>query len=199
MYNSVSIVIPIYNEIQGIERTIDDIYESMEKSGLLFEVILVDDGSNDGTSDVIKNIVRNNLKKVTHPVNRGYGASIKSGIDVAQHELIVITDADNTYPAESIPKLLEMANGYDMVVGARNIENQPYIRRPAKWFLRNLASYLAGQNIPDLNSGLRVMRKSIVKKYYNILPSGFSFTTTITLALLCNDYLVSYYLNFARK
>jgi glycosyltransferase involved in cell wall biosynthesis len=106
----------------------------------------------------------------------------------------VITDADGTYPAESIPVLLGELGEYDMVVGARVGESVaiPLVRRPAKWFLRVLAGYLAGREIPDLNSGLRVMRKSLVKRFEHLLPSGFSFTTTITLASLCSGSLVRY-------
>jgi hypothetical protein len=106
----------------------------------------------------------------------------------------VITDADGTYPAGSIPVLLGELGEYDMVVGARIGEHVaiPLVRRPAKWFLRKLASYLAGRQIPDLNSGLRVMRKPLVKRFEHLLPSGFSFTTTITLASLCSGSLVRY-------
>jgi glycosyltransferase involved in cell wall biosynthesis len=127
--------------------------------------------------------------------NRGYGAALKTGIRAAQHELIVITDADGTYPAESIPALLDHAAENDMVVGARVGENVhiPLVRRPAKWVLGRLASYLAEEEIPDLNSGLRVMKKSLVEKYEHLLPSGFSFTTTITLALLCSGCRVHYH------
>ena len=106
----------------------------------------------------------------------------------------MITDADGSYPAELIPVLLRDLGEYDMVVGARVGEHVaiPLIRRPAKWFLRKLASYLAGRAIPDLNSGLRVMRKPLVTRFEHLLPSGFSFTTTITIAALCSGSLVRY-------
>jgi glycosyltransferase involved in cell wall biosynthesis len=127
-------------------------------------------------------------------VNRGYGASLKVGIRAAKHDDIVITDADGTYPAAAIPRMVEKLRDYEMVVGARVGENVaiPLVRRPAKWALRKLASYLAGQPIPDLNSGLRAMRRDLVMRYESILPSGFSFTTTITLSALCRDHLVHY-------
>ncbi len=107
---------------------------------------------------------------------------------------MVIIDADGTYPGAEIPRMLERVPASDMVVGARigrNVED-PRIRRPAKWILRKLAGYLTGQEIPDLNSGLRVIRKSLVDEFAHILPSGFSFTTTITLALISSGYSVSY-------
>jgi glycosyltransferase involved in cell wall biosynthesis len=133
---------------------------------------------------------------VTHRRNRGYGAALKTGIRRATSELIVITDADGTYPNERIPELVGIAAGEnaDMVVGSRTADDvtYPLIRKIPKWFLRRWASWIAGQNIPDMNSGLRVFRKSVVERFLNILPDGFSFTTTITLAMLTNFYDVRY-------
>ena len=109
---------------------------------------------------------------------------------------IAITDADETYPNHRIPEFYKFINerDLDMVVGARvgKMAKIPLIRKPAKWFLNKLANYLAEYEIPDLNSGLRVMKKETVKKYLNILPEGFSFTTTITLAMLTNGYRVQF-------
>ena len=106
----------------------------------------------------------------------------------------MITDADGTYPVEEIPSLLKWTDRYDMVVGARTgeIVKIPFLRRPAKWFLRKLASYLAKTKIPDLNSGLRVFKKDIALKYWKLFPDGFSFTSTITMACLTNNYDVKY-------
>ena len=131
---------------------------------------------------------------VSLPENRGYGAALKVGIRRARHETIVITDADGTYPAGAIPGLLEGLGEYEMVVGARTGSRvaMPRARRPAKWFLTRLASYLAGRRIPDLNSGLRIMHRSLVRRFEHLLPDGFSFTTTITLAALCSGALVRY-------
>jgi glycosyltransferase involved in cell wall biosynthesis len=126
--------------------------------------------------------------------NRGYGAGLKLGIRHAQYGYILITDADGTYPVEAIPKMLASAERHAMVVGARTgtTVQIPLIRRPAKAFIRWLASYLSGQHIPDINSGLRLMRKDLVERYEHLLPDGFSFTTTITLASICNGYAVEY-------
>lgn len=106
----------------------------------------------------------------------------------------MITDADGTYPNKEIPRLLEHVDQYDMVVGSRTGKdvNIPLYRRPAKRFLSMLANYLSGTKIPDLNSGMRIFRKEDAKKFFNILPSGFSFTTTITLAYLSNGMLIKY-------
>jgi glycosyltransferase involved in cell wall biosynthesis len=188
----VSIVIPAYNEELSIANQIQAIHRVMRETQRSYEIIVVDDGSTDGTANAVSG---QEAVLISVPRNRGYGATLKTGIARARSELIVITDADGTYPPDAIPTLIEKAGDYDMVVGARTSGNAqvPIARKPAKWVLRMLASYLAGQKIADLNSGLRVMKKSIVTQFYNILPSGFSFTTTITLALLCNDYLVHYH------
>jgi glycosyltransferase involved in cell wall biosynthesis len=186
----VSVVIPAFNEVNAIGPQIDEVRQVLEVSGWPFEIIVVDDGSGDGTAEAVR---AHAVRLVQLPYNRGYGAALKAGIATAQNEWIVITDADGTYPAEAIPRMLERAGEYDMVVGARTKGvNIPTMRRPAKWFLGKLASFLAEQPIPDLNSGLRVMRKSLVQKFEHLLPSGFSFTTTITLALLCNNFRIFY-------
>lgn len=190
--NCVSIIIPAYNEQEGIGKQISGIQSVVNNIAWDYEIIVVNDGSTDNTLDEIK---KHDVKLINHPINRGYGAALKSGIASAESEVIMIIDADVTYPVSYIPELLNKILSYDMVVGAR-ITNQveiPWERKYAKWVLRKLAGYLANNEIPDLNSGMRVMKKSIVTKYFNILPSGFSFTTTITLAMLCNDYLVYYH------
>jgi len=195
----VSIVIPAYNEEDAIATQIKSIQTVMNKTAWRYEIVVVNDGSTDGTAERA-NIP--DVKLLSFPVNRGYGASLKTGITTARSELIVIIDADGTYPSEAIPEMLARSDKYDMVVGSRVGENVniPFNRKQAKWFLRLLASYLSDKHIPDLNSGLRVFKKSIVEQFYNILPSGFSFTTTITLAFLCNEFLVYYHpINYFKR
>ena len=188
---AVSVIIPAYNEAAHVAGQIQAVREVMEQTGWRFEIIVVDDGSVDGTA---ARAVETGVRVLRHKKNRGYGASLKRGIAAASFDWILITDADGTYPASAIPGLLERAAENDMVVGARTGQTVkiPLVRRPAKWFLRRLASYLAGQKLPDLNSGLRLMRKDLVDRYVHLLPSGFSFTTTITLAAACNDHALEY-------
>ena len=121
-------------------------------------------------------------------------ASLKTGIQAARLETIAIIDADGTYPAEAIPGLVEALAGVDMVVGDRSGHPAaiPLVRRPAKAFLRGLARFVTGISIPDLNSGLRVFRKSLVAQYLPILSERFSFTTTLTIASLCDGLAVVY-------
>ncbi len=187
----VSIVIPAYNEEDSIVAVIDQVDAVMKKQEASYEIIVVNDGSTDKTGEVLKLATVNVIQ---HEFNRGYGASLKSGIKKARGEIIVITDADGTYPPEEIPKLLSHMEKCDMVVGARIGAKAkiPLIRKPAKWFLSKLANYLSGTKIPDLNSGLRAFRKETAMEFYHMLPRGFSFTTTITLGMHSNDYVIKY-------
>lgn len=188
----VSVVIPAYNEAAHVASQIKNVRDVMENSGWRYELIVVDDGSTDGTAE--QALQAEGAQVLRHRRNRGYGAALKSGIRGARYDWILITDADGTYPPSAIPELLAVATGADMVVGARTGASVqiPVERKAAKSFLRWLASYLAGTDLPDLNSGLRLMRKDLVERYEHLLPSGFSFTTTITLAAACNDHQVEY-------
>ena len=188
---AVSIVIPAYNEEETIGSVIDQVISIMEKADITYEIIVVDDGSTDDTVHIIQERA---VQVVRHPFNKGYGAALKTGMRKAKYDTIAIIDADGTYPAEDLPELVSGIGEWDMVVGARVGEDAeiPPSRKLAKWFLTQLANYLVGTPIPDLNSGLRVFKKDIAMRFYHILPSGFSFTVTITLALLSNDYLVQY-------
>lgn len=190
--SGISIVIPAFNEEEGITATIRDLQRVMDDLGEAYELVVVDDGSTDNTK---KLALAEGATVFGLPRNIGYGGALKTGIARARFDTVVITDADGTYPAEAIPKLLEKAGDYEMVVAARvgTDVHIPTLRRPAKWFLRRLASYLAGERIPDLNSGLRVVQRDLVDRFEHLLPSGFSFTTSITLAALCNDVLVHFH------
>lgn len=183
----ITLLIPAYNEENGI----GPVLEAVKRLGLPGEILVVDDGSTDRTFEVAR---ASGVEVIRHDVNRGYGQALKSGILASQYDIIVITDADGTYPNEQIRNLLSHMRTHDMVVGARTGANVniPLVRRPAKKFLNVLANYLAGTEIPDLNSGLRAFRKDVAKQFFHILPSGFSFTTTITLAMLSNGYRVKY-------
>ena len=187
----VSIIIPAYNEKETIGGVLSEVKEVMEKSSWGYELIVIDDGSSDGTGRIAE---KKGARLISHLRNRGYGASLKTGIRNAKNDTILITDADGTYSAKEIPMLLKEMKNYDMVVGARTGEEvrMPFFRRPAKFFLNRLASYLSERKIPDINSGLRAFKKDIALKYFHILPAKFSFTTTLTLAFLSDDYLVRY-------
>jgi glycosyltransferase involved in cell wall biosynthesis len=194
--NGVSIIIPVFNERDGIESTLQHLKQIMSNANFENEIIIVNDGSNDGTEEILKKLNKDDFTVINHEINSGYGAAIKTGIIASNFDCIALTDADGTYPNIIIPELVKICydENYDMVVGARVAKNVkiPLIRKPAKWVITKLANYLSGTRIPDVNSGLRVMKKSIVNKFANILPNGFSFTTTITLAMLTNNHSVKY-------
>ncbi len=186
----VSIIVPAYNEEEGISATLADIRLAMSHRPMEHEIIVVDDGSTDGTANAAQR--QEGVRLIQHHTNRGYGAALKTGIRQARYDWIAIIDADGTYPPEALPSLLDEIDQCDMVVGARPSGDIPAARRPAKWLLARLAEYLAETRIPDLNSGLRVFRKDVALSYFNILPSAFSFTITITIAFLSDHYLVKF-------
>ncbi len=188
----VTVIIPAFNEEKTIAEDIDVIIETMGRSNCQYEIIVVDDGSTDKTAQIVK--AKREVKLIQHSYNRGVGAARKTGILEARGEIIVMTDGDGTYPNQDIPKLLNYIKNYDMVVGARVGKNVtwPLIRRPARWFIRKLASYLIATKIPDLNSGLRVFKKDLARRFFNILPENHSWVSTITLAFLANGYTIKY-------
>ena len=188
---ALSIVVPAFNEESGVPLVVAELREILLQHEIRGEIIVVDDGSTDATA---RAAAAAGARVIRHRSNRGYGAALKTGIAAAAHDIVAITDADGTYPAEDIPNLLRELERADMVVGARAGRDVqiPLIRRPAKWALNHLANYLSNARIPDLNSGLRVFRRDVVMQYFPLLPDQFSWTTTITLAMHCDKYAVSY-------
>ena len=187
----VSIVIPAFNEEAAVRETVVELRNFFEVTDITAEIIVVDDGSTDNTAREAK---AGDARVIQHRSNRGYGASLKTGILAATYDIIAITDADGTYPAQYLPEMLSELEHADMVVGSRTGADVhiPLSRMPAKWVLRVIANYVANTKIPDLNSGLRVFRRDVAVQYFAILSDQFSFTTTITLALLCDKYAVTY-------
>ena len=188
----ISIVIPAYNEEAAIGEDLDSILEVMDASGYEYEVIVVDDGSGDGTAQVVRQ--RPRVQLLQHPHNRGVGAARKTGVRHAGGNIIVMTDGDGTYPNRDIPRLLAEMGDCDMVVGARVREagSISWLRRLAKGFMGWLASYLLEMEITDLNSGLRAMRKELIERYWHLLPNSHSWVSTITMALLADGYRVKF-------
>jgi len=190
----VSVIVPAYNEEEVIGSLIEHLLLEMERTGEPFEILVVDDGSDDHTRERLAAYAKK-VRLLRHTENRGYGASLKTGIQAARFPIALITDADGTYPTEEIPRLLHgFEDGIEMVVGARTGPdvNMPLLRRPAKWLLKRLAEYLSEREIPDLNSGLRAFRRETALRYIHILPNQFSFTTTLTLAFLSEGLGVRY-------
>jgi glycosyltransferase involved in cell wall biosynthesis len=191
----VSIIVPCYNEEAAIEGVLADLQRVMDASDIAYELIAIDDGSTDRTSEALHDVA-GSVRVLHNKVNRGYGATLKRGIRHARMPLVCIIDSDGTYPTEVIPTLVRHAcdGETDMVVAARKGDNVaiPLIRRPAKWVLGRLANFVASERIDDMNSGLRVFPRLVAEQMMDVLPDGFSFTTTITLAMLTNGYTVEY-------
>jgi glycosyltransferase involved in cell wall biosynthesis len=187
----VSVLIPAYNEEKAVAEIVRRVRQSLAKAKIRHEVLVVDDGSRDRTAAEAK---RAGAAVVSMGENRGYGASLKAGLRHAKGQIIAMLDADGTYSPEELPALLQSLGKADMVVGARTKPHSaiPLFRRFPKRLLGLWANYLAERKIPDLNSGMRVFRKSVISRYEGLFPNGFSFTTTLTLALECHGYIVQY-------
>jgi polyisoprenyl-phosphate glycosyltransferase len=189
----VSVVLPCYNERDHVELEVKRIRAALEAAGLDYELICVDDGSTDGTREVLQHLP--GIRTILLPRNQGSGTARRIGTQQARGEVVVWTDADMTYPNERIPELVaHLDQTYDQVVGARRGEagNLRFFRVPAKWAIRKLAAFLTNTDIPDLNSGLRAFKRSVAAPYLRLLPPGFSCVTTITLAFLSNGHQVKY-------
>jgi len=182
----ISIVIPAYNEEQSIGKILGD----LQSLDIFSEILVIDDGSVDKTAQVAKSY---NVRVIRLPLNKGYGAALKTGFRNAKEENILIMDADGQHKVQDIPRLMEYIDTYDMVVGARTKKTKTTLHRKlGQYVMKITADYLSGQDIPDLNSGFRLIKKEPVLEYIHILPNGFSFTTTITLAMFMGGYNVKY-------
>jgi len=179
----ISLIVPVYNEAEGLPAFLSDIQQVIESLPYPVEVTLVDDGSDDGTPGILRG---QPYPMIRHEENRGYGAAIKTGLEHSRGEAVVIIDSDGTYRLEEILAVIRRLEEYDMVVGARLGPQAriPWTRRPAKWLIRQFAGWMVRRPIPDLNSGLRAVRRAPLEKIHKLLPDGFSLTTTITVAFL---------------
>jgi len=183
--------VPAYNEANSIGHTITRLREIMDHTSSVYEIIVIDDGSGDDTAALAESM---GVQVVRHPANGGYGRALKTGMRTAQYEWCAIVDADGTYPLERFPDLLRFIPSFDMVVGART--GKYYWESTGKALgrqvLGGLVAYTTGTEIPDVNSGMRIFRKEIALAHVKRISSGFSFTTTLTLAMLLEEHFVRY-------
>jgi glycosyltransferase involved in cell wall biosynthesis len=188
----VSIVLPVFNEAGHLDDEIERIRKTMDDSRYSYEILVVDDGSTDGSGERLQQI--DGIRLLQFATNRGSGSARKYGTQAARGTVVVWTDVDMTYPNDTIPELLDQMEGFDQVVGARTSEEGTIklLRGPAKWVIRRLASYLTGVRIPDLNSGFRAFRRDVALPYLHLLPRGFSCVTTLTMSFLSNGYSIKY-------
>jgi polyisoprenyl-phosphate glycosyltransferase len=188
----VSIILPVYNEVEHLAQEVDRVRRAMDASDYSYEIIIVDDGSTDGSGELALSLP--DVRVIRFLQNRGSGSARKAGTTAARGRVTVWTDVDMTYPNDTIPRLVKELDGYDQVVGARTTEEGTMkgLRVPAKWFIRRLASFLSGTKIPDLNSGFRAFRTDVARQYVRHLPAGFSCVTTMTMTFLSGGYSVKY-------
>ncbi len=181
----ISIVMPAYNE----EDVIGQVLEALH-AGNYHEIIVVDDSSKDNTIAVAQ---AHGAKVVRHPYNLGNGAAIKSGVRAATGDIIVLMDSDGQHPPADIPRLVSYIGDYDMVVGARSAESESALYRDiANKLFNTYASYIVGYPIPDLTSGFRVIKAPLVKRFLYLLPNGYSYPSTITIAMFRSGFRVRY-------
>lgn len=185
---SLTILIPAYNEEEVIASVLENLLKFQKDN---WEILVVDDGSTDGTSEILDSF--RGIRVIRHSKNKGYGAALKTGIKNATGEYIVTMDSDGQHNPEYIKEFLEHIKEYDMVATYRTQWFHSSLwRMPGKWLIGVLANYLSRSKIPDLNSGFRAFKKDIVSKYLHLCPNGFSFSTTITLSLLCEGYDIKF-------
>ncbi len=181
----VTIIIPAYNE----EKSIAEVVERVRRARPRDEVLVVDDGSSDSTAILAE---KAGARVVRHSYNLGYGGALKTGIRHATHPILMFFDADDQHDPADIETIVGALAESDMAVGARPKGSGALYRRSGKWFLNRVANYLVGRVIPDLNSGLRAIKREYAFQFLHLLPNSFSFTTTITLAMIRSGYQVAY-------
>jgi glycosyltransferase involved in cell wall biosynthesis len=181
---SVSVVIPAYQEAD----VVGEVVSALSAAAAWREILVVDDGSTDGTAAAA---AAAGARVVSHPYNKGNGASVKSGIRAALGEWIVIADGDGQHRPEDVVAVAAKLGAYDLVIGARAPAAQATRgRRLGNAVLNGLASYLTERPIPDLTSGLRAARREHLSEFIHLLPNGFSTPTTTTLAFVKAGYNV---------
>src|SRR6478735_2507563 len=183
----ISIILPAKNEAEGLRQTLPGLRALFPEA----EVIVVDDGSTDATAAVAAEF---GARVLSSPYSMGNGAAIKRGARAASGDILVFMDADGQHDAADIPKLLErLEAGYDMAVGARNAGGQASVGRGlANGLYNRLASWMTGHKVADLTSGFRAVRAERFREFLHLLPNGFSYPTTSTMAFFRSAYPVAY-------
>ncbi len=186
-----SVVLASYNEEEAVVPVIREVREALREWPGTWEILVVDDASTDRTAE---RATAEGVRVFRRVENGGSGASRKTGVREARGRLVAMLDADGTYVASHLPEMLSFFPAYDQVNGARTVEagTMKPLRVPAKWFIRQLAQWISGKRIPDLNTGLKVFKRDVMLRYLWVVPDGFSCVTSMTLAFLCNGRPVRY-------
>ena len=182
--HSTSIIIPAYNEEEAIGTTLEQLVEL--KIHEECEIIVVDDGSEDQTSAIVSNFP---VSLARHGMNKGYGAALKTGIRKAGGDIVILMDSDGQHDPRYIAEIRQRLGNYDMVIGERSDTSfQVKRRRAGKRLIRRIGEYLVEQKLPDYNSGFRGFQRETIAGMLHLMPNGFSFSTTSTLAFLKEGY-----------
>ncbi len=186
----ISVILPAYNETGIITSVLSNIRAALEKYGKEFEILVIDDGSDDDTGIFAGQA---GARVLRHPYNIGNGAAIKTGIRNARGDILLMMDADGQHQPEDIPRLLDLVGPYDLVVGARTRDSESaWHRNLANGIYNRLASYVSGRKINDLTSGFRAIKAEAAKGFVYLLPNQFSYPTTLTLATVRSGRSLAY-------
>jgi glycosyltransferase involved in cell wall biosynthesis len=174
----VTVVVPALNEANAIGTVVRGLAARYPE----YEILVVDDGSADGTGTIAGEA---GARVIHHGWNQGYGSSLRTGCRHARGEVVVCFDGDGQHDPNDVERLVAEIGRFDMVVGTRTADShRPLSRRPGKWIMCRFADFLAGTKIPDVNSGLRAFKRDVILRYLHLMPTGFSFSTTSTFAML---------------
>jgi len=181
-----SVIVPAFNEAHSVAALID----ALRRQAPWHEILVVDDGSSDGTGDAAEQA---GARVVRHPYNKGNGAAVKTGLRHATGTYILVVDADGQHQPHDTLRLVERLDQYELVVGARSADSQAsWSRRVGNGLLNRIASYLTGQPIPDLTSGFRAARRDCMLEFIHLFPNGFSTPTTSTMSFIRAGYSVRF-------
>jgi len=185
-----TVIVPVFNEEHAAATVLEKLVRASEELG--FTIICVDDGSTDGTTEILAGYA-DRVRIIRHPSNHGYGASLKTGILATRSENIIFFDSDGQHDVCNLPALIEALTDCECVFGVRGKgAGMPVVRRPGKWLLHRVCNFLATQRVPDINCGLRGGRRRIYMQMLDLLPDGFSFSTTSMLFALRSRYSVRF-------
>ena len=191
MLPELSLVIPAYNEENAIGDIVSRSAAVLARCAVLWEIIVVSDCSTDATAQVANAA---GATVIEHPLNKGYGNALKTGITHARYQQVAIIDADGSYVPEDLLQLTRSATGFDMIVGQRSgyYFHGGIIKRAGRWLQHFLVEFTTGTKVPDVNSGLRIFPRDAALGFFDTLCGGFSFTTSITLAMLMCGYTIKF-------
>ena len=181
-----TVIIPAYNE----EAVIAQVLQDLGKPEGCQEILVIDDGSSDQTAEIAR---KNGATVIVHRINKGYGAALKTGLRAAKTEVAILYDGDGQHNKQDLMKIAAIAGEHDMVVGVRSKDShQDWLRMPGKAILRQFVNLMTNTKIPDFNSGLRSFRVPVIRRFLHLMPNGFSFSTTSTVAFYKMQMNVEY-------